>query len=265
MISAAKPAEAREEQRLTLHYDAEPRLFTRWQRVQIRLIGWAGYWLVRVIGRSLRFEVLGSQNAESVYAASRQCILTFWHRAIFTGIWWWRHRGIVVLVSANFDGQWTKYVIERMGYATALGSSSRGGLKALAVMARRLEDGRDGAVTPDGPRGPRYVAKPGPVMLARRTGNPVVAFHIGLERAYTFGKSWDLAQVPHLFSRAVVAIAPPIYVSQDADREQMERKQAEMQAALERVRELTESWFTLSDQEREQRRVEWRAAPGPRA
>ena len=80
----------------------------------------------------------------------------------------------------NFDGQWTRKVIEWLGFGTAQGSSSRGGLRGLTVMAQRLAEGKHVAFTIDGPRGPRYVAKPGPVILARRTGWPISVFHIGV-------------------------------------------------------------------------------------
>jgi lysophospholipid acyltransferase (LPLAT)-like uncharacterized protein len=171
-------------------------------------------------------------------------------------MWLARHRGIVVMNSTNFDRQWTRRVIERLGYGTAQGSSTRGGLRGLVLMVQRLEQGLDVAFTIDGPRGPRYLAKPGAVLLARRTGCPIEVFHVGLERAYTFRYTWDLFQIPYPFSRAVIAFAPPIYVPGDANREVMARKHAEMQAALERARDLAESWFMLSPQEHERHRAE---------
>ncbi len=263
MIEAAKPIDNKvqdqEERHLGVHYDTRLPQITRWQRIQIRLIAWAGYWLVRSLGPTLRFEVMGGHHAESHYALGQRCIWSFWHRSIFSIIWWARHRGIVVMNSTNFDGQWTRRVIERLGYGTAQGSSTRGGLRGLAVMARRLEQGLDVAFTIDGPRGPRYVAKPGPVLLARRTGFPVMVFHVGLESAYTFARTWDLFQIPYPFSRAVIAFAPPIYVSPDADREDIAQKHAEMQTALERVRDLAESWFTLPTAERDRERAIWNA------
>jgi len=127
-------------------------------------------------------------------------------------------------------------------------------------MARRLEEGHDVAFTIDGPRGPRYVAKPGPVMLARKTGQPIFMFHVGLERATTFERTWDLFQVPHLFTRAIAVIAPTIYVPGDASRELMEEKHAEMQKWLEKVRDLAESWFQMSEEQREQIRENWSKA-----
>jgi lysophospholipid acyltransferase (LPLAT)-like uncharacterized protein len=167
----------------------------------------------------------------------------------------------VVLNTVNFDGQWTRRVIERLGFGTAQGSSSRGAVEGLAAMAQSLESGRHVAFTIDGPRGPRYVAKPGPVILARRTGRPISVFHIGVDRAHTFQKSWDLFQIPHPFSRVVMFVAPPIRVPTDADADRMKSKQDEMQAALERVRDAAESWFELTEEERDRVRDEWREKP----
>jgi lysophospholipid acyltransferase (LPLAT)-like uncharacterized protein len=245
------------EQALGRHYDVHLAPLSAGRRMQVPVLGLAGYALIRAIGPTLQFEVLGAQNFDRVHAGGRRAILAFWHRAIFSATWWWRGLGIVVLNSANFDGQWTRRVIERFGFATAQGSSSRGGLRGLAEMARGLERGRDVAFTIDGPRGPRYVAKPGPAMLARRSGCPIVAFHIGVERARTLEKTWDLFQIPKLGSRAVVVIHRPIEVAPHADRAEVEAKHAELQAALERVRDLGESWFAISEKERAAARAEW--------
>ena len=260
MSDPASPAgaEQREEQR-GVHYDTRLPEYSRWRRMQIPVIAAAVYGFVRAIGPTLRYEVLGWQHAERVYAAGQRIIWPFWHNCTVPILWWARDRGIVVMNSTNFDGQWTRRVIERLGYGTAQGSSTRGGLRGLAVMAQRLEQGRDAAFTIDGPRGPRYLAKPGPVMLARRTGCPILTFHVGLERGYTFARTWDLFQIPYPFSRAVMAFAPPIYVPGDADREMMARKHEQMQASLERVRDSAESWFSLSPGERARLRAEWNA------
>ena len=161
--------------------------------------------------------------------------------ASFSGTWYFRNRNAVLMNTTNFDGQWTRRVIERLGYQTAQGSSTRGGLRGLAVMAQRLDEGVDAAFTIDGPRGPRYVAKPGPVMLARRSGRPIILFHIGLERAWTLKKTWDLFQIPKPFTRAVLVIAPPLEVAEDTNRERLEQKHQEMQKTLERVRDVAES------------------------
>lgn len=225
--------------------------------MQIPVIAWAVYALLRVIGPTLRFEFVGKRNAVNRRETGQSSIGAFWHRCIIPTLWYYRHHGIVVMITMNFDGLWTSRVVEKLGYRVAQGSSSRGGMNALNAMAREVEAGWDVAFTPDGPRGPRYVAKPGPVMLARRTGKPITVFHIGLDSAHTFRKSWDNLRLPRPFSRAVLVMAPPIYVAADADSEEMQNKIAEMQAALERVRDVAESWFQLRETERKKLREEW--------
>jgi len=242
---------------LSAHYDTRLPDLPWSRRMQIPLIAAAVYTVIRILGPTLRYEVLGWQNAERVYARGQRCIWAFWHRIIIPIVWWHRNHGVVVMNTTAFDGQWTRKVIEWLGFGTAQGSSSRGGLRGLAVMARRLEEGVDCAFTIDGPRGPRYVAKPGPVMLARKTGCPVLVFHIGVNRGKTFEKTWDHFLLPAPFARAVILFAPPIYVPPDANADVLESKHAEMQRELERVRDIAESWFSLSEADRQNFRTEF--------
>jgi lysophospholipid acyltransferase (LPLAT)-like uncharacterized protein len=231
--------------------------FSHWRQMQIPVIASLVYWVIRLIGPTLRLEVVGIGNAIQIRSSGEPGIGAFWHRCIFSAAWVWRNRGIVVMNTVNFDGQWTRRVIERLGFGTAQGSSSRGAIEGLTVMTQRLQEGKHVAFTIDGPRGPRYVAKPGPVILARRSGNSISVFHIGLKRAFTFKKSWDLFQVPLPFSRAVMFVAPPIRVPVDAETDILHEKRAEMQAALERVRDAAESWFELTAKQQDEAREKW--------
>jgi len=233
------------------HYDTRLPQYSVWRRMQIPLIAGAVISVIHTLGPTLRFEVLGEHHYTDAHSRGEPVIAAFWHRCIIPSTWYWRDRGVVVMNTTNFDGQWTRRVIEHFGFNTAQGSSTRGGLRGLAVMARRLEEKLDVAFTIDGPRGPRYVAKPGPVMLARRTGKPIYLFHIGVDNGYTIEKAWDKMLVPRPFSRAVMVNAPLLRVSPDADAAELDRKHAEMQAGLERVRDIAESWFTRSEVERE--------------
>ncbi len=242
---------------LGLHYDTRLPDLPWSRRVQIPIIAAAVYAVIRTLGPTLRYEVLGWQHAERVYASKKRCVFAFWHRVIIPIAWWARDRGIVVMNTTAFDGQWTRKVIEWLGFGTAQGSSSRGGLRGLAVMARRLAEGLDCAFTIDGPRGPRYVAKPGPVMLARKTGCPVLVFHVGVDRGKTFEKTWDLFLLPRPFARTVLLFSPPIFVPENSTPEQLESKHLEMQRELERVRDIAESWFSLTEAERDLHRAEF--------
>jgi lysophospholipid acyltransferase (LPLAT)-like uncharacterized protein len=254
--SPATPAQNSSES-VNLHYDTRlPRL--RWsRRIQIPFIAAAVYGVICALGPTLRYELLGYQQIERVHTSGRRCIFAFWHRVIIPVVWWARNRGVVVMNTTAFDGQWTRKVIEWLGFGTAQGSSTRGGLRGLAVMAQRLAEGKDCGFTIDGPRGPRYVAKPGPVMLARKSGCPILVFHIGVDRGKTFTKTWDHFLLPAPFAQAVIICAPPIYVPEDADAQAMEAKHAEMQKQLERVRDIAEGWFQFSEAQRDEYRTEF--------
>ena len=119
------------------------------------------------------------------------------------------------MTSMNLDGEAIAQCIQRFGYGVARGSSSRGGLRALAQLGRDIQEGKDAGFTIDGPRGPRYVAKQGPVLLAFKTGRRHLCFHISMKRKIQL-KSWDEFQIPLPFTTAVVLKAPPIWVPSDA-------------------------------------------------
>jgi lysophospholipid acyltransferase (LPLAT)-like uncharacterized protein len=258
MPEQVKTPPAQEEQRLVVHYDTRLPKLTFFQRALIPVIGWTVWAVIRALGPTIRFEIIGGQKAGRDYRPDLPPnIFAFWHRCIISAAWYFRNRNGVLMNTTNFDGQWTRRVIERLGFGTAQGSSTRGGLRGLAVMAKRLSEGVDAGFTIDGPRGPRYVAKPGPVMLARRSGRPIVLFHIGLERAWTLTKSWDLMQIPKPYTRAVVIFAPVLEVPKHADHEGFEKKQQEMQKTLEHLRDVAENWFSMSEEERERERAAW--------
>lgn len=258
MTDQTKTPLHQEQQSILIHYDTRLPKLSLLQRMLIPIIGWAVWAAIRVLGPTIRFEVLGGQQAGRDYRPDLPSnVYAFWHRCIIGGAWYFRNRNAVLMNTTNFDGQWTRRVIERLGYDTAQGSSTRGGLRGLAVMARRLEEGVDAAFTIDGPRGPRYVAKPGAVMLARRSGRPIVLFHIRLERAWTLRKAWDLMQIPKPYTRAILIIAPVIEVPKDADHDVFDSKQQEMQKMLERLRDVAEGWFSLTEEERQCQREIW--------
>src|SRR6266446_6820920 len=222
VMSSGNPSASPATEPVSSLYDTRLPQLSCWRRMQIPLIASAVITIIRVLGPTLRFEELGMHHYRQSRARGEPVISAFWHRCIISATWYWRNGGAVVMNTTNFDGQWTRRVIEHFGFGTAQGSSTRGGLRGLAVMAQRLEEGFDAAFTIDGPRGPRYVANPGPVMLARKTGCPVMVFHVGVDRGKTFTKTWDHFLMPMPFARTVILFAPPIYVPADADQQMLE-------------------------------------------
>jgi lysophospholipid acyltransferase (LPLAT)-like uncharacterized protein len=221
-----------------------PQNFGLWRRVQILLASWVGYLAVLLIGRSLRWEVYGWENWEAATKMGKGLIYTFWHREIFSACWFWRKRGIVVMTSRNFDGEYIARIIQMHGYGAARGSSTRGASQALTEMIECLQHGRDAAFTIDGPRGPRHVAKRGSVMLSKATGAAILCFHVALRRAYIFRRTWDLTQFPYPFSQAAVFIAPPIGVAPQAGEGEQVSRLEQVQAALDDLRRQGEEWVS---------------------
>lgn len=201
------------------------------ERLLIRAADIAFFLLINLIGITARFEVVGWENHEKAEAGGGLPIYVFWHDRIFLTTYWWRRRRIVVMTSRSFDGEYIARFIQRFGYGAVRGSSTRGGVGAVVEMARLMRAGCTTAFTIDGPKGPRYVAKMGAVLLAKKTGQPIVPVTMALNRFWTL-PSWDLFQIPKPFTRARVYVAPPIYVPPDADEEMLATKRDELQRAL---------------------------------
>jgi lysophospholipid acyltransferase (LPLAT)-like uncharacterized protein len=204
------------------------------KRTQARMIAAAGYRAIAALGATLRWRTDGLEQLDRVAASGRLPIMAFWHGRILPATYYFRRRGIVVITSENFDGEWIAGIIERFGYGTARGSTSRGGRKALAQLRREMAGGRHAGFTLDGPRGPAKVAQPGALWLAKLTGNPVVPFHLEAERHWTM-KSWDHTQIPKPFSTVAIAMGEPIGVAADADAAAIEAARIELEAALSRL------------------------------
>jgi lysophospholipid acyltransferase (LPLAT)-like uncharacterized protein len=209
----------------------ETRRFTPWQRLRAWLIGWTGYLAIQLIGCTLRWTTEGDSHLEEIHKSGNRAILAFWHGRIIPVTYYFRGRGIVVMTSMNLDGEAIAQCIQRLGYGVARGSSSRGGLRALAEMAQAIRDGHDAGFTADGPRGPRYAAKLGPVLLARRTGAPIFCFHVSIQRRIQL-RSWDEFQIPLPFTRCLLLQAAPIRVPAESSEDDLRRVQEQVQQVL---------------------------------
>jgi lysophospholipid acyltransferase (LPLAT)-like uncharacterized protein len=201
------------------------------KRLQARLISLLGYPLVAALGSTFRWRVEGAEHYRRVIDGGRQPIMAFWHGRILPATVYFRKRGIVVITSENFDGEWIAGIIERFGYGTARGSTSRGAVRALVQLKRDMAAGKPAAFTLDGPRGPANVAQPGAVWLAKATGNPIVPFHIESDRHWT-ANSWDRTQIPKPWSNVAIAIGEPIDVPSGADDAALERARLTLEAQL---------------------------------
>jgi hypothetical protein len=187
--------------------------------------------MVAALGRTWRWRSEGAEHYDEVIRGGRQPIMAFWHGRILPATYYFRRRGIVVITSENFDGEWIAGIIERFGYGTARGSTSRGGRRALLQLKRDMAAGKPAAFTIDGPRGPARVAQPGAVWLAKATGNPVVPFHIEASRHWTVS-SWDRTMIPKAFATVSIAIGEPFEVSTEAGEDEIEAARKDLEQRL---------------------------------
>ena len=218
------------------------RSFTPAERFKARLIGWAGYFAIAAIGWTIRWRPIGVEYYDSILKSGHRAIFAFWHGRIFPSTYYWRNRGIVVMTSQNLDGEGIAQCIQRLGYGVARGSSSRGGFRALAQLARDIRAGKDAGFTIDGPRGPRYVAKQGPILLAYKTGAAVFCFHVSMKHRIEL-ESWDGFQIPFPFTEAVIIQGEPIWVPPDSSEDDLRALHAKMQETLDALRIRGDAWW----------------------
>jgi len=192
-------------------------VLTRSQRFQTRVIAAVASPIIGALCRTVSWKVEGGHYYDEAIRSGRPPIMAFWHGRILSGTWVFRNRGIAVMASANFDGQWIARIIEGFGFRAVMGSSSRGGARALLEMKREIGRGHPVGFTLDGPRGPARVAQPGAVWLAGATGSPILPFHAE-GTSYWSARSWDSTQVPKPFTTVSLVIGEPLSVSDTAEK-----------------------------------------------
>ena len=215
--------------------------FTFWQRLGIRGIAFSLYVFVKLLGPTMRFQADGEEYLARVKADGKYPIYTFWHDRSIAVLHGLRYRRIIVLISQSFDGEYTARCIQRFGFGVVKGSSSRGGVGGLVGMIRVMKKGFPTGFAVDGPRGPRYEVKMGPVLLAQKTGNPLLPFVIEFRSLWRL-RSWDRLQVPKPFTRAAVIFGEPIYVAPKGGDSEREAKLRELQASLDELVKRGDEW-----------------------
>jgi lysophospholipid acyltransferase (LPLAT)-like uncharacterized protein len=199
-----------------------------------------GHRLLRLLGSTLHLGVEGRDGVEALRAQATPIIYTVWHGRLLMlpycyGRVYGRARRVHVLISRSRDGELLSRLVRGFGLEVVRGSSSRGGAGALRSLARLLTaEAAEVVIVPDGPRGPRYVAQPGPVQLARLTQAPIVPVGFGVSRG-TVLRSWDQMVVPHPFARAALVFGEPIRVGPEGGPAWLETARSELEAALRRT------------------------------
>ena len=211
--------------------------FTLGQRIALAIVPRMVWALLWVVGHTWRFEVIAEDGVTPVIEGQKAGaeVYCFWHQCVLPCTMYFRASGAVILVSRSFDGELITRVLRLFGFDAVRGSSSRGAREGLLGLKHVIETGRTAIFTADGPLGPIYQTKMGPIKLAQATGAPIGAFHLQPERAWVVN-SWDRFLVPKPFTRIVVSWAQWTRVPGDLAQEQFETKRLELNDAIERAR-----------------------------
>ena len=195
-----------------------------------------GRGVVRALGASLRVTEVNRGPVDRLWVEDRALIYAVWHgRMLMLPYLYGRIWPVHVLASRSRDGEVLARFVRGFGLRVVRGSSSRGAATALRTLARLLREQRAKlCIVPDGPRGPRCVAQPGAVLLAKLGRAPVVPIGFGVSRA-TVLASWDAFVIPHPFARAAVVFGDPLIVPGDANAAALEHYRQSLEAALQRV------------------------------
>jgi hypothetical protein len=217
-------------------------------------IGYAGAAVVRLLIGSLRMTIDGEEKLRTGLGNGQKVIYTFWHGQMLIVAFTHRHRGIHILISDHRDGEIISRITRRLGFSSIRGSTTRGGARAVMSILTKLNDRFNLAITPDGPRGPRWKVQQGVIYIAQKTGLPIVPFVNGTEKYWELS-TWDRFRIPKPFSRGFLIYGDPLVVPKDLDREGVRRKVQELEDRLISLnRELDARLGVLSTREGE---VSW--------
>ena len=191
----------------------------------------AGGTALRLLGHSWSLRRTNTAELDRRLAGGERCIYALWHARMLPLIYAYRGQGVAALVSRSRDGELIAGIIERIGYVAARGSSTRGGRQGFSELVRFAGQGRSLTITPDGPRGPREVVKPGLVWLASLSGLQVVPVASASRQSWVL-RSWDGFRVPRPFAEVLISYGEPVRVPPGLDESAVEEWRVRLEEAL---------------------------------
>jgi lysophospholipid acyltransferase (LPLAT)-like uncharacterized protein len=190
-----------------------------------------GAFLILFLGKTWRIKWVGRENILPARKKNQKVIYAFWHGRMLVLSFSHRWQKVHVLISQHRDGEFISRIINLLGFASVRGSTTRGGTKAIFQMANKNLEGYNVAVTPDGPKGPKYIAQPGAIYIAQRSGTPIIPISNSARKRWTL-KSWDEFIIPKPFSEVVIILGDPMHVDAQASLEEIEEKREELEEKL---------------------------------
>ena len=210
--------------------------------VKTRLLPRLGAFVIRILGLSWRIRVEDAHFLAEARAHSKNVLFAFWHGRLLPLSYTHRNQLIQVLASEHEDGELLGLTIRHLGFGHVRGSSTRGGARAIRELVGKVRDGFDLGLTVDGPRGPVYEVKPGPVEIAKLAGVAIVPITTSSSKRKVFS-SWDVFELPLPFTSVCVKYGEPVLVPKDADEETVDHKRLELESTLREITRKNDEYF----------------------
>lgn len=183
--------------------------------------GALGYATLTSLLATVRYRLTGREQRDSLIAGGTPVVHVLWHGRLLPLAHCHRGEGLGTLISRSEDGEYIARVVRRWGYVPVRGSSSRGGREGVTELVAQIRQGLSVAITPDGPRGPKQKMKRGPLVLAQRTGAPLIPVSAAADRAWWF-EGWDRFLVPKPFARVHIVYGEPVWVPPNAGEDEID-------------------------------------------
>jgi lysophospholipid acyltransferase (LPLAT)-like uncharacterized protein len=200
------------------------------------------YWVIKLLSWTMRMEVVDGQIYDDYWGKGKPLIFTFWHGRLLMMPTRHRGKGVAIPISLHQDGELISRTVRYFGFRSIRGSTTRGGFSAMREMLKTSEDGYDIAITPDGPRGPRYRVQNGTIELARRTGMTIIPLTFNASRKKVF-RSWDRFLLPYPFSRGVFIFGKPLLVPRQMGKAVFEQKKLLLERRLREITDRADRYF----------------------
>ncbi len=204
-----------------------------WTEIKWGFIGTASKLFIDSLFATTKIEIIGYEKVRDLYETKRG-IAVFWHSRIMLISYLYKGWNASILTSRSRDGEYIARLVKKQGHEPIRGSTGKGGVRAGALLIKRLREGRPAVVIPDGPQGPRFVVHPGVITLAKKSGLPIGPMTYSAKRIKVFN-SWDRFILPMPFTTCRVIYGNPLWVPADADKTAEEKCRLELQDEMRRI------------------------------
>lgn len=211
------------------------------EKIKYFFAGIVGSIFVRLLFSTISVREIPNDYSRRLKRQGKCVIYAIWHAHILIPVYATRNLGIKALISQHRDGEYFAQIVQRLGFDVARGSTTRGGAKALLSMIKKIKDEAVSlAIAPDGPKGPRFVAQSGVIILGQKTGFPIIPVSLGLTKYWELS-SWDRFRIPKPFSKAIIIYGDPIIVPPKLEKSGIERYRALVEKELIKIGDVAES------------------------